>query len=93
MQKLSYTEYAAWQAYYNIEPFGSIREDYRSGTICATLVNVARGLAGDKESKPVEAHDFIPTYDSIKEAEEVAEVEEMNKRLKSAFSALKAFAV
>lgn len=49
-------EYLAWQAYYEIEPFGEMRADSRSGMICATMANIKRGPDTDAYSPA----DFMP---------------------------------
>lgn len=47
------------QAYSNLEPWGSLQDDFRAGQICATLANVHR----DPKSKPDAwaARDFFPS--------------------------------
>ena len=88
MSRLSFVEYNQWKAYYRIEPFGELRQDFRIGQVCATAANIV----GVDQKKPLEATDFIPTYDSIKKAEEEETVEHMNNSLKKSFAALKELA-
>lgn len=75
-----------WFHYYNIEPFGSIREDFRTGQICATAANLMQA-GGDKQ---LEATDFVPTYDSEIARIEAESVSHMNNQLATQFRALKA---
>lgn len=51
---MSNRELAEWMAYSTLEPFGPLREDYRSGRICATIANVG----GVK--KTMSPDDFFP---------------------------------
>lgn len=87
MDRLSYTEYNRWIAYSRIEPFGSPRDDFRFGQICSVAANLMNG--SDKKTKAFEAHDFIPTFDSIEEEKRRKTIEAMNMGLKNAFAALK----
>jgi len=89
MNRLSAREYIRWRHYYDIEPFGSIREDYRFGQICATAANLME--AGGK-GVTLEATDFIPTFDSELKRIENETVAAMNSEIKSKFGALKALA-
>lgn len=45
--------------FFGLEPWGSVREDYRAGLITATLVNVNGGKKGGKPAKP---DDFFTLY-------------------------------
>jgi hypothetical protein len=51
-------EFAEWQAYYLLEPFGPQREDQRAGTIASAVVNVHQ----KKGSRPLDWRDFFPPY-------------------------------
>lgn len=46
-------------AFSNIEPWGSLQDDFRAGQICATVANVNRDP--DKRSEPWTASDFMPS--------------------------------
>lgn len=78
-----------WFAYYQIEPFGGLKDDFRAGQICATAANLM-GAGGKKE---LVATDFIPTYDSILQAEADASVEKMNQKIATSFQTIKNLAV
>ena len=53
------SELMEWMAFFGLEPWGSVRDDYRAGLIAATLVNVNGGKKGGKAA---EAGDFFPLY-------------------------------
>lgn len=36
---MSYQEFVSWKAYYNLRPFGEVRDDLRSGIIASTIAN------------------------------------------------------
>lgn len=52
-------ELQEWMVYFSLEPWGSIREDYRAGMILSMLVNVNGGKKGGKAAEP---KDFFPLY-------------------------------
>lgn len=54
---MSSTEFSEWMIYAELEPFGSLRDDQRSGVIAATLANVNAG----KSSKTYTYEDFLYT--------------------------------
>lgn len=49
-------EYAELRAFYNIEPFGSVREDYRQAIAAQATIHATSG-----QSPPLSS--FIPTYE------------------------------
>jgi len=53
------SELQEWMVFFGLEPWGSVREDYRAGVITATLVNVNGGKKG---GNPAQASDFFPLY-------------------------------
>lgn len=57
--QLEASELNEWMAFFNMEPWGSVREDYRAGVIASTLVNVNGGKKG---GKPAEVTDFFDLY-------------------------------
>ena len=57
--QLEASELNEWMAFFNMEPWGAVREDYRAGVIAATLVNVNGGKKG---GKPADATDFFKLY-------------------------------
>jgi hypothetical protein len=52
-------ELLEWMVYFNLEPWGAIRADYRAGVITSTLVNVNGGKKGGKAAQP---KDFFALY-------------------------------
>lgn len=56
-----------WVAYDRIEPFGSWRDDLRTGIIASTVANCARTSKSSKSFKP---SDFIPEFKPVEEPEE-----------------------
>ena len=56
--RMSACEFAEWQAYDSIEPFGDERADLRQGVIGSLLANIYRDKK--KRSRPFEALDFMP---------------------------------
>lgn len=58
---MSASEFLDWQVYYQLEPFGELRADLRSGTIAATIANIHRDRK--KRKKPYSARDFMPGYE------------------------------
>jgi len=57
--QLEASELNEWMAFFNMEPWGAVREDYRAGIIASTLVNVNGGKKG---GKPAQATDFFDLY-------------------------------
>ena len=53
------SELLEWMVFFGLEPWGSVREDYRAGLITATLVNVNGGKKGGKPAQP---DDFFTLY-------------------------------
>ena len=55
------TEFAEWQAYDLVEPFGHDRFPAYFGTIAATIANTQRSKSGDKV---FQWYDFFPVFGS-----------------------------
>lgn len=53
------SELLEWMAFFQMEPWGAVREDYRAGVIASTLVNVNGGKKGKQAAQP---HDFFTLY-------------------------------
>lgn len=58
-ENVSSTEFAEWQAYDMLEPFGSDRQAAYFGTIAATIANTQRSKQSDKV---FQWHDFFPVF-------------------------------
>ncbi len=52
-EKLSAYELAEWRAYYDLEPFGDVRADYRTGLLASLVANMFKGK-GEKLITPIE---------------------------------------
>lgn len=46
-------ELAEWRAYYDLEPFGDMRADYRTGLLASMIANIFR-RKGDKPLLPTD---------------------------------------
>jgi len=49
-----------WHAYYNLEPFGEWRGDYRAGMIASVLAEIHRDKK--KRKRPFTVDDFMPRF-------------------------------
>lgn len=54
---MSAEEFAAWQAFYAVEPFGGMRIDLAGGVIASTVANAHRD---PKRGRPFAPRDFMP---------------------------------
>jgi hypothetical protein len=59
LSEISSEELSEWMAYYQLEPFGDERADWRSGMMAATMANLQRS----KNRAPYKPEDFMPQYD------------------------------
>jgi hypothetical protein len=59
LTRMGSDEITEWMAFYQIEPFGDMRADVRSGVIASTFANANRA----KNSKPFTPEDFMPFVD------------------------------
>jgi hypothetical protein len=78
LENMSYEEFKEWQAYYEIEPFGEYKKDFRAGIIASSIFNSKRTKQSDKIFSPT---DFIPNFDSKAKSKDKRKqtVEEQNK--------------
>jgi Protein of unknown function (DUF4035) len=60
-------ELTEWMAYYQLEPFGDYRADYRSGVVASTFANAHRA----KDANPFRPEDFMPFLEKKKPQEEI----------------------
>lgn len=63
---MSAAEFAEWQEYYKLEPFGEWRGDLRIGVLAALTANMRRNP--DVRPEPFVAKDFMPLFDEEPEA-------------------------
>jgi hypothetical protein len=59
---LSARELNEWQAFYDVEPWGSQHDFYCAGIPAAAIINMHRD---PKKSKPVSPLDFIPRLENV----------------------------
>ncbi len=58
MARCNSRQFAEWQAYYQLEPWGEERADLRAGIIASTIANVNRG----KGQRAFTPSDFMPEF-------------------------------
>jgi hypothetical protein len=56
-------QFGEWQAFFELEPFGSRWKDLRAGQVAAVVRNATLAAAGGK-SRPLNAEDVMPTPDA-----------------------------
>ena len=65
LASLGSDELTEWMAFYQLEPFGDMRGDYRSGVVASTFANAHRANG----VKPFTPEDFMPFMDRHKRHE------------------------
>lgn len=72
LSELTASQFAEWEAFASIEPFGPLREEYRFGAIAATIANAApfRG----KNAKVFRPSDFSDPLAADRPAPTAADV-------------------
>ena len=73
-RRMTSRELSEWIAYDNVDPFGEVRDDLRTGIECATLAQIN----GTKNAKP---KDFMPDF----RPREQQTVSDMKARFERAF--------
>ena len=81
MERINSRELTEWIAYWQIEPWGEERADYRSGMIASVIANVNRGKGG-RRYKP---QDFMPKFGLSKKQKPVKEMRNIFLQASSAF--------
>ena len=56
LARMGSDEFSEWLAFYQLEPFGDYRADYRSGVVASTFANAHRA----KDASPFRPEDFMP---------------------------------
>ena len=79
LQRIGSDEITEWMAFYQLEPFGDMRADLRSGVIASTFANANR----TKHARPFTPEDFMPFIDR---PEPIDEARLNVARLKSMFA-------
>ncbi|HWV23262.1 MAG TPA: hypothetical protein VNZ58_03655 [Thermomicrobiales bacterium] len=80
LDRMSSREFSEWMAYYELEPFGEERADFRQALTTSAVVNsVQAQTKHPKWSKPA---DFMPfRHESKQEPNKPADPEELKKKL------------
>ena len=67
-------ELTEWMAFYQLEPFGDMRADYRSGVLASTFANAHRADG----VKPFTPEDFMPFMDRSRRSEAMRDETSVN---------------
>lgn len=65
LARIDSKELSEWMAYYEVNPFGSVRDDLQAGIVASTIANVNRG----KNDKSFTPSDFMPYMDKPQQCE------------------------
>lgn len=57
-------EFAQWEAFDRVEPFGEDRADLRSAIVACVIANANRDT--EKQPQPFKVSDFMPSFDRPK---------------------------
>lgn len=76
MRSMSSAEFCEWMAFAELEPFGSLREDYRAGLAAAATVNVWRSSKDEKVTAPL---DFFPEYQQQQQQQQQGQVVDLRE--------------
>ena len=66
LQRMGSDELSEWMAFYQLEPFGDYRADYRSGVVASTFANAHRA----KDASPFRPEDFMPFLEKNRTVDE-----------------------
>lgn len=61
LSRMSWSQFLEWMAYFEEDPFGEERADWRSGMIASVIANVNRN---PKKGRAFTAQDFMPKMGS-----------------------------
>ena len=65
LARIDSRELSEWMAYYELNPFGSVRDDLQAGIVASTVANVNRG----KNDKSFTPSDFMPYMEKPQQSE------------------------
>jgi hypothetical protein len=82
LQRMGSDELSEWMAFYQLEPFGDYRADYRSGVVASTFANAHRA----KDAGPFRPEDFMPFLDKPKATQPQDETQLNVARFKAMFA-------
>lgn len=66
LKRMGSDELSEWMAFYQLEPFGDYRADYRSGVVASTFANAHRA----KDASPFRPEDFMPFLEKKRTVDE-----------------------
>ena len=66
LQRMGSDELSEWMAFYQLEPFGDYRADYRAGVVASTFANAHRA----KDASPFRPEDFMPFLEKNRAVDE-----------------------
>lgn len=89
LRSMSGKDLTEWAAYFEIEPFGEERADYRMAILGSFLGNVLYQAHTGKEDNPFEVKDLMPKFGATDEPEPMSK-EDAVMALDAIFSALAA---
>jgi hypothetical protein len=79
---MSSREFAEWTAFFQLQPYGEWRADYRMACLMALIANVNRD---PKSSRAYEPQEFMPQFDA---AENASDQDLVAMKVDAYFSAL-----
>lgn len=86
---MSSQEFGEWMAFFQLQPYGEWRQDFRTANLMALIANVNRDPKKSKEFTP---QDFMPDFekalDERQAQEDVLEHERVWNKVKTAFGGL-----
>ncbi len=87
---MSSHEFAEWMAFFQLQPYGEARADFRNASLMALIANV---MTRTKDSDPIKTPgEFMPDFekalDEREAQEEIPEHERLWQKIKSRFSGL-----
>jgi len=68
LARMGSDEFSEWLAFYQLEPFGDYRADYRSGVVASTFANAHRA----KDASPFRPEDFMPFMEKQATSQDVS---------------------
>ena len=89
LQRISIEEIKEWMAYYRLEPWGEIQQEFRAALVASIIANTARDEKKHKE--PFKAEEFMrETYLDKVETQETDLDQALFNKAKMIFGALSA---
>jgi hypothetical protein len=79
LECLTSKQLSDWEVFYAIEPFGEEADYYRTGLLCANLINIKL----KKDAKHLTPHDFMPSLYEGERSLKKQTVDDMQQLLSS----------